>query len=365
LPVLFVATKSDKGTARIAQSEIELAMRNSAVASQARPFLYVETSAKNRKFIDDLFVKLVYCVLFDPSKVEQKKGPAMQAAQKLVQIEEMRRAQKPPLLPSKPMVVSASPRLSKTNSSTELSRSSGAVATPARSSAGAIAAVAISPPKSDFERQFDAISVSAPTGFRHLRSAADVLKEFDPDFASKQKRPAAIPIVWVEFFFILTFLTPTQAQAQASLRGSAAAASAASSMTSPKVAPKMESVLQSMLSPREQQLMGHMASQLMHSSESSPTVSPRIASPRSPKPAPGQLPWTQSTAKYAAVNGTVFCRVETAFAAEKEGDLSAECGDVLALNENQDFCEEYWYGAKIDETVGYFPQVQVTWIQEP
>jgi hypothetical protein len=121
--VFFVATKSDKGTANIKQSEIEFAMRNSAVASMARPFLYVETSAKNRKFTDDLFVKAVYSALFDYSKVEQKKGPAMQAAQKLAQIEEMRRAQKPPSLPSKPAAsaaVPAPPRLGKTNSSAEV-----------------------------------------------------------------------------------------------------------------------------------------------------------------------------------------------------------------------------------------------------
>jgi small GTP-binding protein len=197
LPVFLVATKSDKGTAKITQSEIEFAMRTSAVATQARPFLYVETSAKNRKFIDDLFVKLVYCVMFDGSMLEQKKGPGMQAAQKLAQIEEMRRAQKPPSLPSKPVSVPSPPRLGKTNSSAELSRSSGSLTAPTRSSAGVVAAasVAASPPKSDFERQFDAIAVSAPTGFRHLRSAAEILKEFDPDFASKQKRPAAIPIV--------------------------------------------------------------------------------------------------------------------------------------------------------------------------
>ena len=196
LPVFFVATKSDKGTASIKQSEIEFAMRNTAVASLARPFLYVETSAKNRKFVDDLFVKVVYSVLFDCSKVEQKKGPGIQAAQKLAQLEEMRRAQKPPALPSKPVAVPPPPRLGKTNSSAELSRSSGTISAATRAPTATA-----SPPKSDFERQFDAIHVSAPTGFRHLRSAADILKEFDPDFASKQKRPAAIPIVGVFLVF--------------------------------------------------------------------------------------------------------------------------------------------------------------------
>jgi hypothetical protein len=65
------------------------------------------------------------------------------------------------------------------------------------------------------------------------------------------------------------------------------------------------------------------------------------------------------------MNGTVFCRVATAFVAEKDGDLSAQAGDVLACNENQDFAEEYWYGAKVDESVGYFPQTNVVWIVQP
>ena len=132
-------------------------------------------------------------------------------------------------------------------------------------------------------------------------------------------------------------------------------------MTSPKGG-RAEGALQSMLSPREQQLMGHVAAELMGSSgPSSPVASPRVASPATKRP----LPWTQSASKYAAANGTVYCRVVASFVAEKEGDLSAEPGDVLALNENQDFSEEYWYGAKVDESVGYFPQASVTWIQEP
>jgi hypothetical protein len=124
--------------------------------------------------------------------------------------------------------------------------------------------------------------------------------------------------------------------------------------------------VESLLSPREMQLM-QVASQLMSSEHTSPAVSPRVASPRaaSPRVASPRAQWTQSKPKFPPLNGTVFCRVATPFAAEKEGDLSAETGDVLACNENQDFAEEYWYGAKVDETVGYFPQASVVWIEQP
>jgi hypothetical protein len=60
----------------------------------ANIYSYVETSAKNGKFLDDLFVKTCYSVLVDPGKMEQKKGPALIAAQKLAQLEEMRRQSK-------------------------------------------------------------------------------------------------------------------------------------------------------------------------------------------------------------------------------------------------------------------------------
>ncbi len=60
----------------------------------ANIYSYVETSTKNGKFLDDLFVKTCYSVLVDPGKMEQKKGPALIAAQKLAQLEEMRRQSK-------------------------------------------------------------------------------------------------------------------------------------------------------------------------------------------------------------------------------------------------------------------------------
>ncbi len=341
LPVILVATKSDRGAAKVTQSEIDNALRNCAAAACARPLLYVETSAKNCKFIDDLFVKAVYCVLFDGSKVEQRKGPGLQAAHKLAQLEEMRRAQKVPAIPAKPTTVATGgggSKIGKTQSSSDLSRSSGNMSPLGRPSSPVVVA-SPPPPLSEFDRQFAAMPVSAPTGFRHLRSAADILKEFDAEYAGKQKRPAAIPI----------------AQAQATLRTNA---------VSPVISPKSSSVplapvtAPGVLSPRELQLMGVVVSAITprgdNSSNSISASSPAAV-----------LMWTDSAPKYAPVNGTVFCVVQTDFEAEKEGDLSGAKGEILALNEQQDFAEEYWYGAKVDGTVGYCPQNCVDWIEQP
>ena len=90
---MLCGLKSDVGQAKVSRNDIDLAMRNAALSS-ARHFFYVETSAKNNKQLDDLLVKCVYCVLIDPAKMEQKTGPAMVAAQKLAQLEEIRRQSK-------------------------------------------------------------------------------------------------------------------------------------------------------------------------------------------------------------------------------------------------------------------------------
>lgn len=144
--------------------------------------------------------------------------------------------------------------------------------------------------------------MSAPTGFRHLKSAAEILKEFDPDFALRaQKRPNALPI----------------AEAQASLRKP-------SSLSSPPTSPK-----------------------------SPPVVSPRDEA------------WRQQAPKFAPINNTVFCRVTVPFEGEKEGDLSCGVvGEVLACNSSQDFAEDYWFGAKTDGQIGYFPQRNCCWIKD-
>ncbi len=94
MPVILAGLKSDKADPKVSRNEIELAMRNAAVNFTARCFLYVETSAKNNKFLDDLLVKACYSALIDPAKLEQQKGPALVAAQKLAQLEEMRRRAK-------------------------------------------------------------------------------------------------------------------------------------------------------------------------------------------------------------------------------------------------------------------------------
>ncbi len=150
--------------------------------------------------------------------------------------------------------------------------------------------------------------VSAPTGFRHLRSAADILKEFDPDFAAKQKRPAAVPV--------------SQAQAMRKNPGSP-------TPTSPTV-----------LSPR----------------------SPTVSSPPSPELTSAAV-WRQQGPKFEPINDTVFCCVVSAFAAEREGDLACETQDFLACNVGQDFSEDFWFGAKTDGTIGYFPQANVRWVK--
>ena len=68
-------------------------MRNSPVKFNTPLFFYVEVSAANRKFTDDLLVKAVYCALLDPKKVVKEKGAAaFSAAQKLAQLEEQRRS---------------------------------------------------------------------------------------------------------------------------------------------------------------------------------------------------------------------------------------------------------------------------------
>jgi hypothetical protein len=152
-------------------------------------------------------------------------------------------------------------------------------------------------------------------------------KEFDPDFASKQKRPAAIPI----------------AQAQANLRAS-------SPITSPKVSPKFSPVL--------------VVSPVVSSSVvSSAAPSRDVLSPREQELLEETALWPHEKAKFDPENDTVYCEVVSSFDGEKEGDLTCASGDVLACNFSQDFREEFWYGAKNDGEVGYFPQRHCKWIQ--
>jgi len=222
-------------------------------------------------------------------------------------------------------------------------------------------------------------AVSAPTGFRHLKSAADILKEFDPDFASKQKRPAAVPI----------------AQAQATLRKTAPAGSGLASppqVISPREQQQQQqqhlssalrgaratspmTTTSSPLSPREQQLMHGLQGLLEEEEEEhvqdTPGASRQVG------------PWRHKHPEYEPVNETVFCTVVTPFEAEKEGDLACVEGEVLACNIGQgsslsfffvvfiyliaggkDFSEDFWYGSSTTGAIGYFPQVNCKWIRD-
>jgi hypothetical protein len=151
---------------------------------------------KNLKNIDDLLVKAVYCVLLDEKKLTQQKGSAaVSAAHKLAQLEEQRREKK--------AMEKATPTLPPKRSDTpKLSRG--------LSSGGGLK-------KDNLEASLDSIAVSAPTGFRHMKSAKEILAEFDQDFALMQKRPQSVSI----------------AEAQRTMRGSSGGSSGVVSPSGP------------------------------------------------------------------------------------------------------------------------------------
>lgn len=249
------------------------------------------------------------------------------------------------------------------------------------------------------------------------------MREFDPDFVVKQKRPQAVPI----------------GEAQRQLRGGGPAAQGSdrplspttlsptliSPVLSPKARPNQE-VLQEKLN-LEKRL-----SQLEHQqqqsgkkkdSESGGLLSPRLKGLLSPKSKPknsvedvkierapptliaesptGAAPssvhtqtiakdavvsssvagpdlavseepgsvkdplWTEERPKYEPINDTVFCVVIEPVMGEREDDLSLSVGQVVLMNACQDFREEWWFGSAEfgDGTAGYFPQSAVNWLQ--
>jgi len=229
----------------------------------------------------------------------------------------------------------------------------------------------------------DSISVSAPTGFRHLKSAAEILREFDAEFVTKQKRPAAMPI----------------GEAQMKLRGSQTTLTEVkplnleqvdNSAKSPEKSPRANSgvlspKLKAFLSPKSRKRAQQDDFMVIERTDapSSPTQEQKIAqsvqaapqagdlveklSPKSPQKTARKGIWLEETPKYEAINETVFCIVMDPVEGERDGDLTLAVGTIVAMNAGQDFSEEWWFGAEdnVDGAeAGYFPQAAVDWYRK-
>lgn len=76
--------------------------------------------------------------------------------------------------------------------------------------------------------------------------------------------------------------------------------------------------------------------------------------------------WADAAPKFPPPAGSeaVYARVLRAFAADKEGDISLAVGDVVSMNVQQDFSDEWWFGAVGEAEPGYFPQDHVRFVRE-
>lgn len=52
------------------------------------------------------------------------------------------------------------------------------------------------------------------------------------------------------------------------------------------------------------------------------------------------------------------------FVADKEGDISLKVGDIVSMNVQQDFSDDWWFGAVGEADPGYFPQENVCFMRE-
>jgi hypothetical protein len=232
--------------------------------------------------------------------------------------------------------------------------------------------------KDNLEVSLDSIAVSAPTGFRHMKSAKEILAEFDQDVALMQKRPQSVSI----------------AEAQRTMRGSSGGSSGVVSPSgplspkggplSPKAGKTREQILQEKLDiearlkavAEEKERLARAAQIQTDERDEGLLAAPDVLSPKGQRLADvmrgieeeeeeeetGDL-WNAAEPKYDPVNDTCFCIAIEDIAGEKEGDLNAQKDDVLLMNAAQDFSEEWWFGTVSDrpEEPGYFPKKSVKW----